>query len=75
MSSRTRCDSLIIVGIASTGVVLAFAAYASDADSRPYTVKDCCYDPDHVVHNHLFFAASVSRCTVQSFADALVLLT
>ena len=67
-------DSLIMVGIASTGVVLSSVAYASDADFRLYTVKDCCYDPDQVVHDHLFSTAFESRTTVLSLADALRLL-
>jgi len=67
-------DSLILVGIASTGVVLSTVAYASDADFRLYTVKDCCYDPDQVVHDHLFSTAFDSRTTVLSLAEALRLL-
>ena len=72
--SAQGIDSLIMVGIASTGVVLSSVAYASDADFRLYTVKDCCYDPDHVVHDHLFSTAFDSRTTVLSLADALRLL-
>ncbi len=67
-------DLLIMVGIASTGVVLSSVAYASDADFRLYTVKDCCYDPDQVVHEHLFSTAFDSRTTVLSLEDALLLL-
>jgi len=67
-------DSLIMAGIASTGVVLSSVAYASDADFRLYTVKECCYDPDPVVHEHLFSTAFDSRTTVLSLADALGLL-
>ncbi|MEM5294149.1 isochorismatase family cysteine hydrolase [Burkholderia sp. JPY481] len=72
--SAQGIDSLIMVGIASTGVVLSSVAYASDADFRLYTVKDCCYDPDQVVHEHLFATAFDSRTTVLSLADALLLL-
>jgi maleamate amidohydrolase len=72
--SAQRIDTLIMVGIASTGVVLSSVAYASDADFRLYTVKDCCYDPDEVVHEHLFSTAFESRTTVLSLADALLLL-
>ncbi|MFM0325620.1 cysteine hydrolase family protein [Caballeronia glebae] len=72
--SARGIDSLIMVGIASTGVVLSSVAYASDADFRLYTVKDCCYDPDQVVHEHLFSTAFESRTTVLSLADALLLL-
>jgi maleamate amidohydrolase len=72
--ARQAIDSLIMVGIASTGVVLSSVAYASDADFRLYTVKDCCYDPDQVVHEHLFSTAFDSRTTVLSLAEALRLL-
>ncbi|KVT33995.1 cysteine hydrolase [Burkholderia ubonensis] len=72
--SARGVDSLIMVGIASTGVVLSSVAYASDADFRLYTVKDCCYDPDQVVHDHLFSTAFDSRTTVLSLADALRML-
>jgi nicotinamidase-related amidase len=67
-------DTLLMVGIASTGVVLSSVAYASDADFRLFTVKDCCYDPDQVVHDHLFSTAFESRTTVLSLTDALSML-
>ncbi|HWT37359.1 MAG TPA: isochorismatase family cysteine hydrolase [Paraburkholderia sp.] len=72
--SAQGIDTLIMVGIASTGVVLSSVAYASDADFRLFTVKDCCYDPDQVVHDHLFSTAFDSRSTVLSLADALSML-
>lgn len=72
--SAQGIDSLIMVGIASIGVMLSSVAYASDADFRLFTVKDCCYDPDQVVHEHLFSTAFDSRTTVLSLADALQLL-
>lgn len=69
--SAQGIDTLLMVGIASTGVVLSSVAYASDADFRLITVKDCCYDPDQIVHDHLFSTAFESRTTVLSLADAL----
>ncbi|WP_425596124.1 isochorismatase family cysteine hydrolase [Pandoraea apista] len=72
--SAQGIDTLIMVGIASTGVMLSSIAYASDADYRLFTVKDCCYDPDPVVHEHLFSTAFDSRTTVLSLAGALDLL-
>lgn len=72
--SAQGIDTLIMVGIASTGVVLSSVAHASDADFRLFTVKDCCYDPDPVVHDHLFSTAFDSRTTVLSLADVLSLL-
>ncbi|GAB1577759.1 isochorismatase family cysteine hydrolase [Bordetella petrii] len=67
-------DTLLMAGIASTGVVLSSVAHASDADFRLFTVKDCCYDPDQVVHEHLFSTAFESRTTVLSLAEAVLLL-
>ena len=72
--SAQGIDTLILVGVASTGVMLSTIAHASDADYRLYSVKDCCYDPDAVVHEHLFATAFESRTTVLSLADALALL-
>jgi maleamate amidohydrolase len=72
--SAKGIDTLLMAGIASTGVVLSSVAYASDADFRLFTVKDCCYDPDQVVHDHLFSTAFDSRTTVLSLAQALSLL-
>ncbi|MEM5344235.1 isochorismatase family cysteine hydrolase [Paraburkholderia azotifigens] len=72
--SAQGIDTLIMVGIASTGVVLSSVAYASDADFRLFTVKDCCYDPDQVVHDHLFSTAFDSRTTVLSLPEALSML-
>lgn len=68
--SAAGIDTVILAGIASTGVVLSTIAYASDADYRIYTVKDCCYDPDPVVHDHLFDTAFASRSVVMSLAEA-----
>lgn len=72
--SAQGIDTLIMVGVASTGVMLSSIAHASDADYRLLTVKDCCYDPDPVVHDHLFATAFESRTTVLSLDDALSLL-
>lgn len=72
--SAAGVDTLVMVGIASTGVMLSSIAYASDADFRLFTVKNCCYDPDEVVHEHLFATAFESRTTVLSLDEAVSLL-
>lgn len=72
--SAQGIDTLVMVGIASTGVMLSSVAHASDADYRLLTVKDCCYDPDPVVHDHLFATAFASRTNVLSLAEALAWL-
>lgn len=72
--SARGIDTLILAGIASTGVVLSTLAYASDADFRLYTVKDCCFDPDAVVHERLFETAFATRSVVLSLPAALAAL-
>src|SRR5579871_4270415 len=39
-------DTLILMGIATSGVVLATLLHASDADFKLMVVKDCCADQD-----------------------------
>jgi len=72
--SAQGIDTLIMAGVASTGVMLSSIAHASDADYRLFTVKDCCYDPDPVVHERLFATAFESRTAVLSLDQALSLL-
>lgn len=43
-------DTLVLFGIATSGVVLATALAAADADYRLFIVKDCCADLDETVH-------------------------
>jgi nicotinamidase-related amidase len=46
-------DTLILFGIATSGVVLSTVRYATDLDYRLVVVKDCCSDQDPEVHNCL----------------------
>ena len=46
-------DSLIILGYATSGVVLSTVRYAADSDYRLVVVEDCCADQDPEVHNFL----------------------
>jgi nicotinamidase-related amidase len=46
-------DTLILFGIATSGVVLSTLLHASDADYRLILVKDCCIDLDQEVHDCL----------------------
>ena len=43
-------DTLVLFGIATSGVVLSTALHAADADYRVLIVKDCCADLDQSVH-------------------------
>ncbi len=46
-------DTLVLVGIATSGVVLATLLHAIDADYRVIVVKDACLDQDAEVHSCL----------------------
>ena len=46
-------NTLVILGYATSGVVLSTVRYASDSDYNLYVVEDCCSDPDVEVHDFL----------------------
>jgi nicotinamidase-related amidase len=46
-------ETLILMGVATSGVVLATVLHASDFDYRVIVVKDCCADRDEEVHGCL----------------------
>ncbi len=46
-------DTLVMYGIATSGVVLATLLEATDSDYRVAVVKDCCADQDPEVHSCL----------------------
>jgi nicotinamidase-related amidase len=57
-------DTLILLGIATSGVVLSTLLHASDADYRLVVVKDCCTDRDLEVHACLTEKFLPQRATV-----------
>ncbi|NQW23648.1 MAG: cysteine hydrolase [SAR202 cluster bacterium] len=44
---------LVILGYATSGVVLSTVRYAADLDFNLFVVEDCCTDPDADVHDFL----------------------
>jgi nicotinamidase-related amidase len=48
-----QIDTLILFGIATSGVVLSTLCHAADADYRLVVIKDCCADLDAAVHHCL----------------------
>lgn len=67
-------DTLIMFGIATSGVVLSTALHAADTDYRLVVIKDCCADLDIEVHDCLVDKVFPRRATVVSageFLDAL----
>lgn len=57
-------DTLVMAGIASSGVLFSSVSWASDADYRIYLVRDCCYDPDAQAHEALFRTSFATRALI-----------
>jgi nicotinamidase-related amidase len=64
-------DTLIILGYATSGVVLSTVRYAADLDYRLVVVEDCCADQDPEVHNFLTQRIFPRQADVASAADII----
>lgn len=64
-------DTLILFGIATSGVVLSTLLHASDADYRLIVVKDCCIDQDAEIHSILMEKIFSRRATVITAQEIL----
>jgi nicotinamidase-related amidase len=64
-------DTLILFGIATSGVVLSTLLDAVDADYRAIVVKDCCIDRDAEVHSVLVEKFFLQRGTVVTAVELL----
>ncbi|HSS51314.1 MAG TPA: isochorismatase family cysteine hydrolase, partial [Thermoanaerobaculia bacterium] len=64
-------DTLILFGIATSGVVLSTVLEASDSDYRLFVVQDCCADLDEELHGCLLTHLFPKRATVVSSSDLL----
>jgi len=67
-------DTLILFGIATSGVVLSTMLHAADSDYRLYVIKDCCADLDQVAHSCLLermFPRQATVLTSGEFLNAL----
>jgi nicotinamidase-related amidase len=64
-------DTLILFGIATSGVVLSTLLHASDADYRLAVIHDCCADLDPEVHACLIGKVFSRRAVVLSAEDFL----
>ena len=62
-------DTLVLFGIATSGVVLSTLLEASDADYRLIVINDCCADMDPQVHACLLDKVFPRRATVLSARD------
>lgn len=59
-------DTLVLYGIATSGVVLSTLLEASDADLRLLVIKDCCADLDSQLHDCLINRLFPARASVLS---------
>jgi nicotinamidase-related amidase len=67
-------ETLVLTGIATSGVVLSTVRYASDADYRLVVVEDCCADRDPEVHRVLtekVFARATTVVKAEGVVEAL----
>jgi nicotinamidase-related amidase len=64
-------DTLVLFGIATSGVVLSTLLEASDADYRIVVIKDCCVDADAELHANLIDKLFARRATVLSTDEFL----
>jgi nicotinamidase-related amidase len=67
-------DTLILFGIATSGVVLSTLLHASDADYRLFVIKDCCADLDSELHTCLvdkMFPRLATVMLASEFIEAL----
>jgi nicotinamidase-related amidase len=66
-----KIDTLVLAGIATSGVVLSTVRWAADADYQLVVVADACADRDPEVHHVLTQKVFPAQATVVSTADAL----
>lgn len=64
-------DTLVLFGIATSGVVLSTLLEASDADYRLAVIKDCCVDGDAELHANLIDKVFARRATVLTAGEFL----
>lgn len=64
-------DTLVLLGFATSGVVLSTTRYAADADYRLIIVEDCCADRDAAVHDFLCQKIFPSQSDVVQSADVI----
>lgn len=75
MILRTKeIDTLVMFGIATSGVVLYTLLAAADADYRLFVIRDCCADLDGEVHSCLLdkvFPRQAAVVSADELLDAL----
>ena len=67
-------DTLVLFGIATSGVVLSTLLHAADLDYRLVALKDCCADLDPEAHECLMEKIFPRQAAVMSVDEFVVLL-
>jgi nicotinamidase-related amidase len=76
MSLRANnIETLVMLGYATSGVVLSTARYAADADFRLIIVEDCCSDQDPEVHDFLTQRILPRQADVVNASDVIQALS
>ena len=68
-------ETLVMLGYATSGVVLSTTRYAADADFRLIIVEDCCSDQDPDVHDFLTQQIFPRQADVVQSADVIQALS
>ncbi len=68
-------QTVVMLGYATSGVVLSTTRYAADADFRLIIVEDCCSDQDPEVHDFLTQRIFPRQADVVQAADVLQALS
>ena len=69
-----NCRHLVLLGVATSGVVLSTVRAAADLDYTMHVVTDCCADREPVVHEFLvsrIFPRMAPGITAEEFAEAV----
>ncbi|MGA7313503.1 MAG: cysteine hydrolase [Silvibacterium sp.] len=67
-------QTIVLLGISTSGVVLSTLLQASDADYRPVVIEDCCADLDQELHSALIRRLFPMRADVTSAEDFVTAL-
>ena len=70
-----QIDTIILLGYATSGVVLSTTRFAADSDYSIIIVEDCCADTDPEVHNFLMEKIFPRQADIVTSADVIKALS
>ena len=70
-----QIDTIILLGYATSGVVLSTTRFAADSDYSIIIVEDCCADTDPEVHNFLMEKILPRQADIVTSADLIKALS